>query len=120
MPRARSAVPRRERRNKTMKDARGQRGGRHRQFRLAMETVRRGRVYAFKGRRLRKRDFRSLWIVRIGAALEGAGITYSRFMNGLRRANVALDRKMISELAIHDRKAFDELVALARVSAAGA
>lgn len=114
MPRARSGVPRRQYRNKTLKAARGQRGGRSKQFRLAIETVRRGRVYAFKGRRLRKRDFRSLWIVRIGAALEGSGLAYSRFMNGLRRANVALDRKMISELAVHHRPAFDQLVTLAR------
>ncbi len=114
--RARSAVPRRQRRNKVMKAARGQRGGRHRQLKLALETVRRGRVYAFVGRRLRKRDFRRLWIVRIGAALDGSGLAYSRFINGLRRAGIALDRKMLSELAIHDRKAFDELVALSKKS----
>jgi large subunit ribosomal protein L20 len=117
--RARSAVPRRARRNRILKDAKGQRGGRHRQFKLAMETVRRGRIYAFDGRRLRKRDFRSLWIVRIGAALDGSGLSYSRFINGLRRANVPLDRKMISEMAIHDRKAFDVLVTLARQAVAG-
>ena len=112
--RARSGVPRRTRRNKTMKAARGQRGGRRRQYRLAIETVRRGRDYAFTGRRLRKRDFRRLWIVRIGAALEGTGLAYSRFINGLKRANVTLDRKMLSELAIHDRKAFDALVDVSR------
>lgn len=116
MPRARSGVPRRAYRNKVMKAARGQRGGRHRQYKLALETVRRGRVYAFVGRRLRKRDFRSLWIVRIGAGLEGSGLSYSRFIGGLKRANVAIDRKMLSELAIHDRKAFDELVSVARKS----
>jgi large subunit ribosomal protein L20 len=99
-----------------MKAARGQRGGRHRQYRLALETVRRGREYAYIGRRLRKRDFRRLWIIRIGAALDGTGLSYSRFMNGLKRAQVSLDRKMLSELAIHDRKAFDELVAVARKS----
>ena len=114
MPRARSGVPRRRFKNKIMKAARGQRGGRSRLYRAALESVRRGRVYAFKGRKLRKRDFRSLWIVRIGAALDNSGISYSRFVNGLRRANIGLDRKMISELAIHDRKAFDDLVAVAR------
>ena len=112
--RARSGVPRRARRNRILKAAKGQRGGRRRQYKLAMETVRRGRVYAFEGRRLRKRDFRSLWIIRISAALDGTGLSYSRFINGIRRANLALDRKMISELAIHDRKAFDDLVAIAR------
>jgi len=79
-----------------------------------METVRRGRVYSFIGRRLRKRDFRRLWIVRIGAALEGSGLAYSRFMNGLRRADIPLDRKMLSEIAIHDPKAFGELINAAR------
>jgi large subunit ribosomal protein L20 len=97
-----------------MKAAKGQRGGRSKQYKLALETVRRGRVYAFEGRRLRKRDFRSLWIVRIGAALEGSGLPYSRFINGLRKAAIPLDRKMLSELAIHDKKAFDELIAVAR------
>ena len=112
--RVRPAVARHARRNKVMKAAKGQRGGRHRQYKLALETVRRGRVYAFKGRRLRKRDFRRLWIVRIGAALEGTGLVYSRFINGLGKAGIALDRKMLSELAIHDRKAFEELVASAK------
>lgn len=114
MTRARSAVPRRAYKNKIMKAARGQRGGRSKLYRAAVESVRRGRVYSFTGRKLRKRDFRSLWIVRIGAALDGSGVSYSRFMNGLRRANVLIDRKMISELAIHDRKAFDDLVSVAR------
>lgn len=114
MPRARSGVPRRQYKNRIMKAARGQQGGRSRLYRAAIESVRRGRVYAFHGRKLRKRDFRSLWIVRIGAALDSTGLSYSRFINGLRRANVGLDRRMISELAIHDRKAFDDLVAVAR------
>jgi large subunit ribosomal protein L20 len=97
-----------------MKAAKGQRGGRSRQYKLAMETVRRGRVYAFEGRRLRKRDFRRLWITRIGAALEGTGLSYSRFINGVHKAAIALDRKMLSELAIHDPKAFGEVIIAAK------
>ena len=78
-----------------------------------MPAVTRAGVYAYRDRRARKRDFRSLWIVRITAACRARGVSYSRFMNGLKKASVALNRKMLSELAIHDEAAFDKVVALA-------
>ena len=78
-----------------------------------MPAVTRAGVYAYRDRRARKRDFRSLWIIRITAACRARGISYSRFMDGLKKASVALNRKMLSELAIHDETAFDKVVALA-------
>lgn len=115
MPRARSGGPhRRERRKKILKAARGYAGGRHRLFKPASETVVRARAYAFHGRKLRKRDFRRLWIERISAATRARGMRYSDFMSGLTAAGVALDRKMLAEMALSDAPAFDRLVELSK------
>ena len=99
---------------RVLKAASGYWGGRHKLIRTAKETLIRARVYAFAGRKERKRDFRALWIVRINAAVRALGMTYSRFIEGLAKAKVAIDRKMLAELAISDAKAFAELVELAK------
>jgi large subunit ribosomal protein L20 len=99
---------------RVLKDARGYWGGRHRLLRTAKETLTRARAYAFSGRKERKRDFRALWIVRINAAARALGISYNRLIEGLTKAKVAINRKMLAELALNDGKAFGELVALAK------
>ena len=102
------------RKKRLMKFAKGYWGARSKQYKVMKETVHRAWVYAYQHRRLRKRDFRRLWILRINAASRARGLAYSRFMNGLKKAGIALDRKQLSELAIHDPKAFDEVFALAQ------
>jgi large subunit ribosomal protein L20 len=97
-----------------LKAASGYWGGRHKLIRTAKETLIRARAYAFAGRKERKRDFRALWITRINAAVRALGMTYNRFIEGLTKAKVAIDRKMLAELAVSDAKAFEELVALAK------
>jgi large subunit ribosomal protein L20 len=99
---------------RVLKAASGYWGGRHKLIRTAKETLIRARVYAFSGRKERKRDFRALWIARINAGVRALGMTYSRFIEGLTKAKVVIDRKMLSELAISDAKAFAELVELAK------
>src|SRR3954463_14880900 len=96
------------------KKVKGYRGGRGGLFRTAKETLVRAGVYAFRDRRVRKREFRRLWIIRINAACRSRGLRYGEFMSGLQRALVALDRKSLSEIAIHDPETFSKLVALAR------
>lgn len=81
---------------------------------LASESLKKSLVYAYRDRRNRKRDFRKLWITRIGIACKNAGITYSRFINALKKANILLDRKILSELAVNDKVAFAELVKIAK------
>lgn len=119
MPRVKHAPSSRKRRKRILKLAKGGWGGRSRLFRTAMETVRRGMVYAYRDRKARKRTFRNLWILRINAASRSHGIAYSRFMSGIKKAGIALDRKMLSELAIHDSKAFEALVDIARAEISG-
>jgi large subunit ribosomal protein L20 len=114
MARAKRGFKLRRRHKKVLKLARGFRGARSRLYRTAVQIVRKSLVYAFRDRRVKKREFRKLWIQRINAASRSHGLTYSRFMNGLKKANVELDRKQISELAIHDEKAFAALAAHAR------
>ena len=114
MPRATKGAAKRRSSNRLLKMAKGYRGGRSRLFRTASETVTRALVFAFRDRKQRKRHFRSLWIVRIGAASQQRGLTYSRFMSGLKRANVELDRKMLAELAVNDAPAFDVIVEKAK------
>jgi large subunit ribosomal protein L20 len=97
-----------------MKAAKGNYGGRSKLYRSAKETLLRGGVYAFRDRRVKKREFRALWITRITAACKERGIRYSTFICGLTRAGVTLNRKSLSELAIHNPGVFDELVAVAR------
>lgn len=118
MPRTTSAVPRHRRRKRIIKQARGYFGSRSKQWHSANETVMRAGKYAYAGRRQRRRDFRSLWITRLSAACLGHGITYSRLIHGLRQADVALNRKMLSELAIHDPLAFEQVVAKANAALA--
>jgi large subunit ribosomal protein L20 len=103
----------RRRRNKVLKMAKGFRGGRHRLYRTATEAVDRALSYAYRDRRNRKRDFRRLWIARIGAAAKQNGTSYSKLMGGLKKAGVELDRKVLSNMAILDPKAFSQVVKLA-------
>jgi large subunit ribosomal protein L20 len=114
MPRVTKGFKARRRHNRVLKAAKGFRGGRSKLFRSAVEAVRRSWVYAYKHRRLRKRDFRRLWITRINAASRQHGMSYSRFIAGLTRANVKLDRKMLSELAIHEPRTFEKIVEIAK------
>ena len=103
---------------RVLKAARGYWGGRHRLLRTAKETLTRAQAYAFRGRKERKRDFRALWITRINAAARARGISYNRLIEGLTKAKVAINRKILAELALSDGKAFDELVALAKAQVA--
>ena len=114
MPRVTSGPARHRRVRKIMRAARGYSGGRRKYYRTAKNAVREALAYSFVGRRQRKRDFRSLWITRIHAALRTREISYNRFMNGLKKANVELNRKELSELAIHNMNVFEQLVEIAR------
>ena len=118
MPRARPGRATRRRRKRVLRAAKGYHGSRSRLFRVAKPTVIRAGAYAARDRRAKKRDFRALWIIRISAACGARGMSYSRFMNGLKKANVFLNRKMLSEVAIHDEAAFDRLVDLAKTESA--
>ncbi len=120
MPRTTGAVAHHKRVKRVLKAAKGYYGGRSKLLRPARDTVLRAGVYSYRDRRARKRDFRSLWIVRITAACRSRGISYSRFMCGLRQASITLNRKMLSEIAIADPQAFDAIVELARAKAAAA
>ena len=114
MPRAKGGPKTRHRRNKRLKLASGQYGAKSRLFRSATESVDKGQTYAYTGRKNRKRDFRRLWIARISAAVRSHGLTYSRFLNALKKANVLLDRKVLSDMAIKDGTGFENLVGLAK------
>ena len=102
------------RKRRLMKAAKGFWGARHRQYKVMKESVHRAWQYAYIGRRLKKRDFRRLWILRINAASRARGIMYSRFIHGPQKAGIELNRKSLSEIAIRDPKAFDTLVEMAR------
>lgn len=110
MPRVKGGPRAHARHKKILKLAKGYRMSRNRLFRRANEAVIRAGEHAFAGRRIRRRDFRSLWITRISGALTPFDMNYSTFINGLKTANIELNRKMLSELAIHDPKAFEEVV----------
>ncbi|MBI5140601.1 MAG: 50S ribosomal protein L20 [Nitrospirae bacterium] len=114
MPRAKGGVKTRKRHKKYLKAASGYIGGRGNLYRQARETVERAGVYAYRDRRVKKRTFRSLWITRINAAARELGINYSQFMNGLKKAGVLLDRKIMADLAVADAQAFSALVDSAR------
>lgn len=114
MPRSTNAPASRRRRKRRLVLAKGFRGSRSKHFRPATEAVDRAMRLATIHRQLRKRDFRSLWIVRISAACRACGVTYSRFVQGLARANVRLNRKMLSEIAIHDPEGFKSIVEIAK------
>ena len=110
MARVKGAMMTRKRRNKTLKLAKGYWGSKSKHFRVANQAVMKSLSYAYTGRRLKKRDFRSLWITRISAACKLNGMNYSTFMHGLKVAGIEINRKMLSELAISDPAAFTKLV----------
>jgi len=114
MPRARSNVPRLKRKKQIMKAARGAYGGRSKLWKAAKETVERGWKYAYRDRKNKKRDFRRLWITRINAGAHQNDLSYSKFMNGLRKAGIEIDRKILADLAVHDPAAFTALADKAR------
>ena len=120
MPRVKGGPQTRRRRKKRLKLAKGQYGGRSKLFRTATESVDKGQAYAYTGRKHRKRDFRRLWITRISAAVKAHSISYSKFMNALKNANVLLNRKMLSEMAIHDESGFKSLTDMAKADFAQA
>jgi large subunit ribosomal protein L20 len=113
-----SAVPRKRRAKRLFQKVKGYRGGRRKLLRTAKETLVRAGAYAFRDRRRRKRDFRRLWIIRINAAVRERGLRYSEFISGLASAKIELDRKSLSELAIHDPAAFDAIVAKVKAALA--
>jgi large subunit ribosomal protein L20 len=114
MPRVKSNVARLKRKKKIMRAARGARGARSKLYKAAKETVERGWRYAYRDRRQKKREFRQLWITRINAAARLHDLSYNRFMAGLKRAGVQINRKLLAELAVHDPVAFGELAEVAR------
>ncbi|MCK4249014.1 MAG: 50S ribosomal protein L20 [Candidatus Omnitrophica bacterium] len=114
MPRTTGSVAARKRRKKVLKTAKGARGGRSKLYRTAKETVDRALAYATRDRRVKKRVFRNLWVIRINAAVTRLGFSYNRFINGLKKANIILDRKILAEIAVKDKEAFKELVELAK------
>jgi large subunit ribosomal protein L20 len=116
--RVKRSVPARKKRRKVLKEAKGYFGRKHSSYRFAKEQVQRSGMYAYRDRRNRKRDFRSLWIVRINAAARREGISYSQLMAGLREAGVEVNRKMLADIAVNDRDAFRRFVELAREGAA--
>lgn len=116
MARVKGAMMARKRRNKVLKSAKGYWGAKSKHFKMAKQAVMKSGNYAFIGRKLKKRDFRSLWITRISAAVKPYGINYSQFMHGLKVAGVDLNRKMLSELAISDKEAFAAIVERAKAA----
>ena len=113
-----SAVPRKRKKNRLFQKAKGYVGGRRRLLRTVKENLARAGAFAFRDRRVRKREFRKLWIIRINAACRERGLRYSEFINGLNKANIGLDRKTLSELAIFDPAAFDAIVEKAKAAIA--
>lgn len=116
MPRAKRGVKARRRRNRILKVASGFRSGRRKIWRRAVEAVHHAWMHAYRGRKQKKRDMRRLWIVRIGAATRAFGLSYSRFMNGLLRSGIELDRRALAELAISDAAAFEVVVNAAKAA----
>ena len=114
MPRVRRGFKARRRRNKVLKMAKGYVGGRRKLYRTAVETVDRSLSFAYRDRKVRKRSFRRLWIVRINAAAREHGLSYSRFINGLKKADVALDRKVLADLAVTDPAGFAAVAQMAK------
>ena len=114
MARVKGAMMTRKRRNKTLKLAKSYWGSKSTHFKMAKQAVKKSGVYAYVGRKLKKRDFRRLWITRISAAVAPFGLNYSRFMYGLKKAGIEMNRKSLSELAINDSAAFASLVDLAK------
>ena len=114
MARIKGAMMTRKRRNKVLKMAKGYWGSKSKHFRVANQAVMKSGVYAYTGRKLKKRDFRQLWITRISAAVKLRGMNYSTFMHGLKAAGVEINRKMLAELAVNNEAAFAQLVEMAK------
>ena len=114
MPRVAHAVATRRHKKRTLKAAEGQFGGRSRFYKRAKESVAKGMYYSYRDRKTKKRNFRSLWIARINAGCREHGLTYSRFMQCLKKLNISLDRKVLADIAITDKKAFSKLVEMAK------
>ncbi len=112
--RTQKGAARNKAKNRLFRKAKGYRGGRGSLLRTVKETLIKAEAYAFRDRRVRKRDFRRLWIIRINAAVRERGIRYSQFICGLKKANIELDRKMLSEMAISDPEGFDRVVEMAK------
>ena len=118
MPRAQKGAARRQAKKRWFAKAKGNRGARRTQWRRVQEAVVKGGTYAYRDRRNVKRDYRALWITRISAAAQERGIQYSRLMNGLKLASIALNRKMLSEIAIHDPATFEAICGQAKAAVA--
>ena len=116
MPRARNSAATRARRKKVLKAAKGYTGARSRSFRVAKQAVIKAGQYAYRDRRQRKRQFRALWIVRINAEARNHGLSYSRFIAGLKKAAIDVDRRVLADLALHERDAFAALAAKAKAA----
>ena len=116
MARIKGAMMTRKRRNKTLRLAKGYWGAKSKHFKMANQAVMKSLSYAYVGRRLKKRDFRSLWITRISAACKANDINYSRFINGLKKANITLNRKVLADMAHNDAAGFAALVAAAKAA----
>lgn len=116
MARVKGAMRTRKRHKKILKLAKGYRGAKSKLFRTANQAVMKSLVYSYIGRKQKKRDFRQLWIARINAAARMNGMSYSRFMNGLKKADITINRKMLAEIAVNDEKAFAALVEKAKAS----
>ncbi|CAL1241149.1 50S ribosomal protein L20 [Candidatus Methylocalor cossyra] len=114
MPRVKRGVTAKARHKKILKQAKGYYGARSRVYRVAKQAVIKAGQYAYRDRRQRKRQFRALWIVRINAAAREFGLSYSRFMDGLKKASVEIDRKVLADLAVRDKEAFGELARIAQ------
>ena len=119
MPRVKRGVTARARHKKVLEQAKGFRGRRKSVYRIAKQAVMKAGQYAYRDRRQRKRQFRALWIARINAASRECGLTYSVFMNGLKRASIEVDRKVLSDIAVFDKAAFAKLVEQARAEPPG-
>ena len=114
MSRVKTSVVRRKRVKKVLKRAKGQWGDRSKQYLQAKRSLLHSDTYAYRDRKKRKIEFRQLWIARLNAAVRAAGMTYSRFINGLKKANVTLNRKMLAELAVNDAKVFQKIIEAAK------
>jgi large subunit ribosomal protein L20 len=114
MPRVKRGVTAKARHKKVLKLAKGYYGARSRVYRVAKQAVIKAGQYAYRDRKQRKRQFRQLWIARINAAARECGLSYSRFMNGLKKASIDLDRKVLADLAVNDKEAFAELAKIAQ------
>ena len=116
MPRVKRGVTARARHKKVLKKAKGYYGARNRVYRVAKQAVTKAGQYAYRDRRQRKRQFRALWIVRINAAAREHGLSYSRLINGLKKAAIDIDRKVLADLAVHDKAAFGSIAAQAKAA----